>query len=94
MTIEQKKYKLIEDIVTVNQIELLDAINLLIKNFSVTQTLPTVSLNRHSNIESTVNINKIKTERPLTPLDMSEFAVEAEQLQWNKSIHELLQELN
>jgi hypothetical protein len=53
-----------------------------------------IDLSRHSNIEARVDIEKIKRERPRVDFDMNEFVEEANSLEWNKSIEELLIDLD
>lgn len=45
------------------------------------------------NIEEKVDLEKIKRERPLKKLDMAEFEQLADELEWEQSIDELLEDL-
>lgn len=92
MTLEHKKYEIIQRIILSKQDDFINALEEFVQQFEK----PTfkLDLSKHSNIEPIVDLEKIKTERPLVDLDMNEFAKEADDLEWDQSIEELLAELD
>lgn len=91
MTLDHRKIEIIQEIVTSTQEELLNAIDEVIKKFSEPKFQ--LNLKAHENLETFVNLEKIKSERPLVSFDMNEFEDEVNDLEWDKSIDELLLEL-
>lgn len=92
MTLEHKKYAIIQEIMTISQEEMIDTIEELVKK--VTRPKYTLDLSRHTNVKAKVDLEAIKKERPTADFDMAAFRKEARQLEWDKSIDELLLELN
>ncbi|TXF90289.1 hypothetical protein FUA23_07150 [Neolewinella aurantiaca] len=92
MTLEHKKYAIIQEIMTISQEDMIDMIEELVKK--VTRPKYTLDLSRHANIKAKVDLEAIKKERPPVDFDMAEFRKEASELEWDKSIDELLQELD
>lgn len=92
MTLEHKKYTIIREIMTISQEEMLEVIEELVKK--VTRPKYTLDLSRHANIKARLDLEAIKKERPPVDFDMAEFRKEAGELEWDKSIDELLQALD
>ena len=92
MTLEHKKIEIIQEIASSTEEELINAVEKVLQNFSRAKFK--LRLDRHANIESHVDIEKIKEERPPKDFDMKEFISEADELEWDKSISELLSELD
>lgn len=92
MTLEHKKIEIIQEIASSDEVELINAIEEVLQRFS--SATFTIDLGQHLNIEKQVNLEKIKEERPLKDFDMDEFVQEANELEWDKSISELLSELD
>lgn len=92
MTLEHKKINIIQQIAASSQEEFINAIDEFLRNFQ--RPKYTLDLSNHPNIEDKVDIEKIKRERPLVEFDMTEFEKEADSLEWDKSIEELLSELD
>ncbi len=92
MTLEHKKYEIIQEIMSITQEDIIDSIEEVIRKMSKPKYR--LDLSKHSNIKERVDIEKIKTERPLIDFDMDEFIKEAKSLEWDKSTKELLAELD
>lgn len=92
MTLEHKKINLIQQIAASTREDLINALDEVVQRFDIPKY--TIDLSRHTNIEMRVDIEKIKKERPLIDFDMNEFVEEANSLEWDKSIDELLKELD
>lgn len=92
MTLEHKKIEIIQEIASSTHEELINAVEAVLQNFSKPKF--TLDLSKHSNIEQNTNLEKIKIERPPVNFDMDEFIQEANALEWDKSIEELLAELD
>ena len=93
MTIEQKKYNIIQRVIAADQSELIDAIDQLIDSFSSVSGLIKFSFDKHPHLSKPVDINQIKKERAVTHLNMTEFVVDANKLTWNQSVEELMEDL-
>jgi hypothetical protein len=92
MTLEHKKIEIIQEIASSTEVELINAVEEVLQKF--TSNTFKINLSQHMNIENQVNLEKIKEERPLKDFDMDEFIKEANELEWDKSISELLLELD
>jgi len=92
MTLEHRKIEIIQEIAASNHEELIKAVETVLQKFS--KTTFKLNLSRHKNIEKSIDLNKIKAKRPLIDFSMEEFIKEANDVEWNKSIDELLMELD
>lgn len=92
MTLEHRKIALIQEIASSTQEDFINAVDEVVRQFSGTKFK--LDLSKHTNIKKKVDIEKLKTDRPLIDFDMSEFVEEANDLEWDKSIEELLVELD
>lgn len=92
MTLEHKKYEIIQQTILSKQEDFINAIDEVVKNF--TKPKFRLDLSKHRNIEPFVDLDKIKSERPPIPFDMEEFIAEANELEWEQSIDELLADLD
>jgi hypothetical protein len=92
MTLDHRKIAIIQEIASSTHEDFINAIDEVIQKFARPKFK--LDLSKHSNIREAVDIEKIKIERPLVKFDMSEFEEEANNLQWGKSIKELLTELD
>ncbi len=92
MTLDHRKVEIIQEILSTSQEELLDAIDEVLQEF--TKPRFKLDLSKHKNIKKNVNLSELKKERPLKSFDMSEFEKEANSLEWDKSIDQLLAELD
>ncbi|MEL6944948.1 MAG: hypothetical protein AAFO82_20015, partial [Bacteroidota bacterium] len=88
MTLEHKKYEIIQEIILTKQEDFIYAVEEVVKRF--TKPKFQLNLSKHQNIEPTVNLEKIKAERPPIDFDMKAFEAEADELEWEQSIEELL----
>jgi hypothetical protein len=92
MTLERKKINLIQQIAASSQEDFINALDELAQRFTTPKY--SIDLSRHTNIKTHVDIDSIKKERPPIDFDMNQFIEEANSLEWNKSIDELLIELD
>jgi len=92
MTLDHRKIELAQEILATSEEKLLDAIDEIIQKF--TKPKFKLNLSNHDNIKKKVDIEELKQERPLKQFDMVEFEREANSLEWDKSINELLAELD
>ncbi len=92
MTLEHRKIEIIQEIAASSQEELIDAIDEVIQNF--TKSKFKLNFSKHPNIKKSVDLDELKKERPLKDFDMDEFEKEANSITWEKSIDELLIELD
>lgn len=92
MTLDHRKVEIIQEILSTSHEELLDAIDEVLQKF--TRPRFKLDLGKHENIKKKVNIAELKRERPLIPFNMAEFEKEANLLEWDKSIDQLLAELD
>ncbi len=92
MTLDHRKVEIVQEILSTSQEELLDAIDEVIQKF--TKPKYRLNLSKHQNIRKKVDLNELKKERPLKEFDMKVFEEEANSLEWEKSIDELLSELD
>lgn len=92
MTLEHKKYEIIQEIMSITQEDIIISIEKVIKKFAKPKYH--LDLSKHENIKEKVSIQEIMDNRPLIDFDMNEFVKEANSLQWDKSIEELLAELD
>ena len=91
MSLDHKKIRIIREVAAATEEQFIDALDEVINRFSNTQS--TLDLGKHTNLQRNVDLNAIRQERPLKPLDMDEFIEATNELTWDKSIEELLQEL-
>lgn len=91
MTLDHKKIEIIREIAASTQEEFINAVDEVIKKF----TTPTFKLNlgKHTNIKPFVDLEKIKREQPTVDFEMDKFIADANNLEWDKSIDELLADL-
>lgn len=92
MTLEHKKYEIIQQIILSKREDFINAIDEVVKSFTKAEFQ--LDLSKHQNIEPFVNLDKIKSERPPVDLDMDAFIAEANELEWEQSIEELLADLD
>ena len=92
MTLDHRKIELAQEILATSEEKLLDAIDEIIRKF--TKPRFKLNLSKHNNIKKQVDVEELKKERPLKDFDMAEFEEEANSLEWDKSINELLAELD
>ncbi|MEM8527445.1 MAG: hypothetical protein AAGG68_22585 [Bacteroidota bacterium] len=92
MTLEHRKYKIIQQIILSKQEDFINAIDEVVKRFTKTEFQ--LDLSKHQNIEPFVDLDKIKSERPPVDFNMEEFIAEANELEWEQSIEELLADLD
>ena len=92
MTLEHRKIEIIQEIASSNQEELISAVEIVLHEFS--KTTFKLNLSKHLNIEKQVDLDNIKKERPPIDFNMDDFIKEANELEWDKSIDELLVELD
>lgn len=91
--IEQKKYQIISKVVASQQEQLLDSLWKLIEGF-VSSSNFKLDLSKHSNLQSSTNLEKIKKEKPVLNSPIENFIQKAEQVKWKKSTAQLLSELD
>ena len=92
MTLEHKKYEIIQEIMSITQEDIIISLEKVVKNIASPKYR--LDLSKHSNIKKNVDIEEIIREKPLVEFDMNEFIKEANGLEWNKSTEELLIELD
>ncbi|MEZ4685981.1 MAG: hypothetical protein R3B47_07900 [Bacteroidia bacterium] len=92
MTLEHKKYEIIQEIMSITQEDIINSIEKVVK--TIIKPRYRLDLGRHANIKGNVDIEKIMAEKPLVDFDMDEFIEEADRLDWDKSTNELLAELD
>lgn len=91
--IEQKKYQIISRVVTSQQEQLLDSLWKLIEDF-VSSSNFKLDLSKHSNLQSSINLEEIKKEKPVSKSSIENFIQKAERMEWKKSTAQLLSELD
>lgn len=92
MTLEHKKYEIIQEIMSITQEDIINSIEEIVKN--IAKPKYRLDLSKHSNIKEKVDLEEIIMEKPLVGFDMDEFIKEANSLAWDKSTKELLAELD
>lgn len=91
MTLEHKKYAIIQEIISISREDIIDAIEEVVAK--ATQSKYSLDLSKHQSIKARVDIEQIKANKPLVDFDMKVFIEEANDLEWDKSTEELLAEL-
>ncbi|MEN0047130.1 MAG: hypothetical protein AAF806_08745 [Bacteroidota bacterium] len=99
MTIDLRKTEIIKKIKVVNEDWILTSIEKLLSgvgredNELNERELMNDYLHYVGNIEEKLDLEKIKKERPLKKLNMERFSELADDLEWDQSIEELLEDL-
>ena len=92
MTIEHRKINIIRQIAASTHEEFIDAIDEVVRKFSRPKF--SLDLSSHANFKEKVDLGKILSERTLIDFEMTDFIKEADELEWEKSVEELLEELD
>jgi len=96
MTIKDRKNLIIKKIGQVNESWIIKSIEKLLSDIQPEPELDDKQFDYTyyvGNIEDRVDLERIKKERPLKKLDKEEFNQLANEIEWNKSIEELLNDL-
>lgn len=102
MTLDTRKSTIIRKVQLVNENWLLKSIEKLLSDIEVDEPKEKASLSEDKgndfsfyvgNLEESVDLAKIKLERPLRKLDRDEFNSMSDALEWDQSIDELLKDL-
>lgn len=96
MTINDRKYLIIKKISQVHENWLIKSIEKLLSDIQIDPELDNKQFDYNyyvGNIEDSVDLEQIKKERPLQKLDKKEFNRLADEIEWNKNIEELLNDL-
>lgn len=92
MTFEHKKIRIIREVAAATREEFINALDELVSRYSGTDVQ--LDLSGHSGIEATVDLDAIRKQRPVEQLDMAAFTAATDKLTWDKSVEDLLEELD
>ena len=92
MSLEHVKYQLIQQIILSEEEDMISAIVSLVNSYQRPEDF--IDLSAHSNISTDFDLDKLLAERPLQRFDMDAFTKEADDLEWDKSIEDLLYQLD
>lgn len=90
MTLEQRKYHLIQEIISIGRVEVIELLDQLVKKVASVEPSYQIELGNHEGLATSVDLEQLERERPIKPLDMEAFFKETEHIIWDKSVEELL----
>ncbi len=96
MTIKDRKYLIIKKISQVREDWLIKSLEKLLSDIHIDPELDDKQFDYNyyvGNIEDRVDLEQIKKERPQQKLDKKEFNKLADEVEWDKNIEELLNDL-
>ena len=98
MTLDQKKIRLIEEIVRNERADVLEAVGSVLARFRdsgrASASLPKLDLSKHRNISGEFDFEALRRRRPQGRIDMHAFARQADELEWEQSVEELISDLD
>lgn len=95
MSLAQRKYEIIQAIVASDQEDLLRDVSRVVERYGERSVRWRIDLSpTHTNIEPEVDLERIKRERPIAPLDIDAFFVATRRLKWDQSVEELAAQLD
>lgn len=92
MTLEHKKIALIQEIAASSREELINAVAEVVQKFADDNNW--LDLSKHTNIEDDIDVERIQSDKAPLPFDYDDFVATVENLEWDKSTEELLEELD